>query len=53
MFKGYQYYTMVYMYVIIRFRYLQWPMDGIQRWTSVVLTAGAWLAKRWNTTLIQ
>ena len=32
---------------------LQWPKEGIQRWTSVVLTAGAWLAKRCNTTLIQ
>ena len=31
---------------------LQWAMDGIQRWTSVVLTAGAWLAKRCNTTLV-
>ena len=28
---------------------LQCPMDGIQRWASVVLTAGAWLAQRCNT----
>ena len=27
--------------------------NGIQRWASVVLTAGAWLAQRCNTTLIQ
>ena len=28
---------------------LQWPMDGIQRWTSVVLTVVAWSVKRCNT----
>ena len=28
---------------------LQWPMDDIQHWASVVLAAGRWLAQCCNT----